>query len=153
MEREHAVDSSPLQKQQSVRLVTATADHDIKARRADRPGAVCPAGDQSVDEQLVTVTGSNVERSVSILIHTVNLPTCHEGVQSKPHKNLLSRKKEKRMRLTVLNEGLRASEASMNCCHVKRTLPITALNNTKSFFRFIRAGLSSYASVKFTQLF
>lgn len=34
-------------------------------------------------------------------------------------------------RLTVLNEGLGASEAAVNCCHVKRTLPITALKKMK----------------------
>lgn len=45
------------------------------------------------------------------------------------------------MRLTVLNEGLRASEASMNRRHVKGTLPVTALNDSKPFFTF--NGLSS----------
>lgn len=44
-------------------------------RRATRPGAVGSAGDQSVDEQLVTITGSDVKRGVSVLIHAVNLPT------------------------------------------------------------------------------
>lgn len=53
------------------------------------------------------------------------------------------------MRLTVLNEGLRASEASMNRCHVKGTLPVTALNDKKAFFGF--NGLSSITE-NYTQL-
>lgn len=44
-------------------------------RRAHRPGAVGSAGDQSVDEQLMTITGSDVKRGVPILIDAVNLPT------------------------------------------------------------------------------
>lgn len=47
-------------------------------RQANGPGAVCSAGDQSVDEQLVAVTGSDVQRRVSVLVHAVNLPTWQE---------------------------------------------------------------------------
>lgn len=56
-------------------------------RQANGPGAVCSAGDQSVDEQLVAVTGSDVQRGVSVLVHAVDLPTWHEEFQSRLHKN------------------------------------------------------------------
>lgn len=133
MEREHAVDASSSQKGQTIGLVTARAEGGPLGRRADRPGAVCPAGDQGVDEQLVTVTGSNVEGSVSVLIHAVDLPTWHGQVNQSRARIYCTNKKRCIVRLTILNEGLGASEASMNGGHVKRTLPVAALNNTKPF--------------------
>lgn len=39
------------------------------------PGRVCSVGHQSADQQLVAVLSSNVEGSIAILIHTINLPT------------------------------------------------------------------------------
>lgn len=38
------------------------------------PGRVCSVGHQSADQQFVAVLSSNVERSIAILIHTINFP-------------------------------------------------------------------------------
>lgn len=39
------------------------------------PCAVRAAGDKCVDEEFVAIAGSDVERSVAVLVHAVNLPT------------------------------------------------------------------------------
>lgn len=39
------------------------------------PGRVCSVGHQSADQQFMAILSSNVERSIAILIHTVNFPT------------------------------------------------------------------------------
>lgn len=39
------------------------------------PGRVCSVGHQSADQQFMAVLSSNVERSIAILIHTINFPT------------------------------------------------------------------------------
>lgn len=66
------------------------------------PGAVGSAGDKRVDEELVAIASSNVKGSVAILVHTVDLSA-------------------------VLDEGLGASEPSVNRSHVERTLSIPTL--------------------------
>lgn len=38
------------------------------------PGRVCSIGHQGADQQFVAVLSSNVERSIAILIHTINFP-------------------------------------------------------------------------------
>lgn len=49
------------------------------------PGRVCSVGHQSADQQFMAVLSSNVERSIAILIHTINFPTWwKEGVNQIP---------------------------------------------------------------------
>ena len=82
MEREHAMNSSPLERDterkpslQVVILysVTVIIKHTFLNRWTNKPCAVCSTGDERVDEEFMSVTCSNVERGVAILVHAVDL--------------------------------------------------------------------------------
>lgn len=50
-------------------------NHTSSADKRGVPGRVCSVGHQRADQQLVAVLSSNVERSIAILVHTINFPT------------------------------------------------------------------------------
>lgn len=54
--------------------------HIFLNRWTNKPCAVCSTGDERVDEEFMSVTGSNVERGVAILVHTVDLTAWYKTV-------------------------------------------------------------------------
>ena len=73
--------------------------------------------------------GGDVERRVPVLVHAVDLSTWKRSRSFKKGEyawSVFQREAAQRGR-TVLDQGLRAGEASVNRCHVKRTLPIPTL--------------------------
>lgn len=43
--------------------------------KKNKPCAVSSTGDERVDEEFMTIAGSNVERSIAIFVHTVDFST------------------------------------------------------------------------------
>lgn len=78
MEREHAVDPSPVGDDREVQYVCnyiSSLLSELNAHRVkNKPCAVGPAGDERVDEEFMAVAGGDVERSVTVLVHTIDLP-------------------------------------------------------------------------------
>ncbi len=91
----------------------------------------------------MAVSSSDMQRSVSILINTVNLSTCTEthnctlNVHANSHRLSVGFKQSKNS-FTVLDERLGACESSMNCRQMKRAFPITTLRKHQEMFSRIK---------------
>lgn len=99
----------------------------------------------------MTIVGSDVKRSVAVLVHAVNLTTWKKTKKNNPiflceksffrgwkataktgaglELGLALKTLGLASLLTVLNQGLGATESAVNCSEVKRTLPVVALKS------------------------
>ena len=86
----------------------------------------------------MAILSSNVERSIAILIHTINFPTWWKAEKMDSMKHAWGGEKsqwwdvptdqsDSKVIVTILDEDLRACEASVNGCHVQGALPFFAL--------------------------
>lgn len=59
----------------TLHLIFVSVERSRKEVKTNKLCAVCSAGDERVDEEFMPIPGSDVERGVAVLVHTVNLPT------------------------------------------------------------------------------